>query len=207
MKNKIIYPILLVLLAVFGTSSFAQDHSMHMNHQQVSQNRNVYLKIMDSMMVQMEHAEQEKTAEKTFLAQMIPHHLGAIAMSKHEIAHGKSFEMIQLAKSILAEQQTEIGAMRIWLAKTSVVQVPAGKQYLEAMNSTMVTMMANLPQNNQLKDNDRAFAKVMIPHHQAAIDMARVILAYGKDPEVLAYAKMLISNEQIEIEQMSTYTK
>ena len=31
---------------------------------------------------------------------------------------------------------------------------------------------------------DRAFAQAMVAHHQGAVDMAKVILAFGQDPEI-----------------------
>jgi uncharacterized protein (DUF305 family) len=64
-----------------------------------------------------------------------------------------------------------------------------------------------MPANNLLTGTDRAFARVMIPHHQAAIDMAKVIIKFTKDHQTNAFAKSIISSEKIEIEQMSAYLK
>jgi uncharacterized protein (DUF305 family) len=54
-------------------------------------------------------------ADKDFLAMMIPHHEGAIAMAKAELQYGKDPRAIALAKQIIASQQKEIDDMRGWL--------------------------------------------------------------------------------------------
>ncbi|MEO5998907.1 MAG: DUF305 domain-containing protein [Chitinophagaceae bacterium] len=62
--------------------------------------------------------------------------------------------------------------------------------------------------NDTINDNeDKIFAAIMIPHHNAAIDMARAMLEYSSDKLIVAFSKQLISNEQIEIEQMFAFIK
>jgi uncharacterized protein (DUF305 family) len=51
-------------------------------------------------------------------------------------------------------------------------------------------------------DPDRDFAAMMIPHHQGAVDMARVELQFGKDPVLRRLAQGIIVEQLQEIEVM-----
>jgi len=51
-------------------------------------------------------------------------------------------------------------------------------------------------------DADRDFARMMIPHHQGAIDMALLELGYGKDARLRRLAQEIIVTQQQEIAVM-----
>lgn len=75
---------------------------------------------------------------------------------------------------------------------------PAGMQgYMGVMD----TMMENMPKESA-GDADADFLLMMIPHHQSAIDMARVELKKGNDEGTRAMAEKVIAAQEAEIAEM-----
>ena len=76
----------------------------------------------------------------------------------------------------------------------------------KAYETAMAVMMKNMmvPYTG---DADVDFIKAMIPHHQGAIDMAKVALQFAKDPEVLKLAQDVVAAQEGEIASMTEWLK
>jgi uncharacterized protein (DUF305 family) len=68
---------------------------------------------------------------------------------------------------------------------------PAMGQAMQRMQQGMGEAMSG--------DPDVDFARMMIPHHQGAIDMARSQLEHGKDPKLRQMAQEIIGAQEREI--------
>jgi uncharacterized protein (DUF305 family) len=70
------------------------------------------------------------------------------------------------------------------------------------MMGAMQRMDAGMMAAKLSDDPDRDFAAMMIPHHQGAVDMAKLELLYGRDPILRRLAQGIIVEQQQEIEVM-----
>lgn len=76
-----------------------------------------------------------------------------------------------------------------------------------ALAETMTTMHSAMHAVHMSGNADEDFARMMIPHHQGAIDMAKVELQFGNDPVLRRLAQEIIVSQQSEIDVMNLALK
>ncbi|WP_159946738.1 DUF305 domain-containing protein [Rhizobium sp. 18065] len=77
---------------------------------------------------------------------------------------------------------------------------PSSKAFQAANDKMHADMAAPLT-----GDADVDFVRGMIPHHQGAIDMARIVLEYGKDADIRKLAEEVIQAQEGEIAMMKDW--
>ncbi|APC19581.1 hypothetical protein BLL42_28120 (plasmid) [Pseudomonas frederiksbergensis] len=74
--------------------------------------------------------------------------------------------------------------------------------FVSAMDASMGKMMTDMHAHVYSGNWDVDFLMMMIPHHQGAIDMAKLVLEHGKDPLTRQLAEEIIAAQQTEIAAM-----
>ena len=104
-----------------------------------------------------------------------------------------------------------IAAFCIFLSGAALAQQGAMDQSKKtAMDPGLMDAMSRMDKSIP-KDSagsvDADFVRMMIPHHQSAVDMAKVELAKGKDPQLRKLATRIIASQRKEITQMKMWLK
>jgi uncharacterized protein (DUF305 family) len=141
--------------------------------------------------------------DRDFVALMVPHHQGAIAMAAAELSYGHNARLRGLAQEIIVTQQEEIAEMRLALvsAAASPSAGPDDTAFVAKSNAAMARMMAAM-QIKPSGDADRDFVAMMVPHHQGAIAMAEAELRYGRNEPLRGLAQEIIATQEEQIAVM-----
>ncbi len=86
-------------------------------------------------------------------------------------------------------------------------EVSKDKSFKESMDQSMSIMHKDMMESKMTGNPDGDFVSMMIPHHQGAINMARIILVHGKDAKVKKMATKIISDQEREIKEMNVWLR
>jgi uncharacterized protein (DUF305 family) len=144
--------------------------------------------------------ENGQYSDKAFIDAMVPHHQGAIAMAKVALKNAEHQEIRELSHNIISSQQTEIEELKsIKQEEFGTSQVPMEMSPKQMRGMGMIMDPQSLADE---KPFDEAFIEAMIPHHQSAIDMAKVADQESENPRIKQLAGNIVSAQKGEIEQM-----
>ena len=216
---------LLLLLSTFFITPFAlaakadhtshHDHKSHMGmdfvepHELHHQNAAGTRTPSDQAYIHINHVMHEAMnidftgdPDIDFLRGMIPHHQGAVDMAKVQLKYGQDGVLKNFTKRVIREQEREIRFMKINLGTLEAERKrgPHHQHKSAVTDYKRVNKLMHQAMNITLTGQaDRDFVSGMIPHHQGAVDMAKVVIQHGKDSNTRRLAYDIINVQESEI--------
>ncbi|MEF2279041.1 DUF305 domain-containing protein [Deinococcus sp. YIM 134068] len=130
------------------------------------------------------------TFDVRFALRMMDHHQMAVDMARAELRLGNDARVKAAAREVIATQEKEIAQLGAWVRKWT------GKSYTPRS-------MSMSPKG----DTDRWFLEGMIPHHEGAVEMARLVPARSQNPQVRQLAARIVRTQTAEINQYRAWLK
>jgi uncharacterized protein (DUF305 family) len=158
-------------------------------------------------------SDPEAPYDLRFIDEMVMHHRGAIMSAEMMIGDSEHPELRDLAQRIQEDQQRQIEQMLAWRAEwypdaaPPTITMDSMGSMMDGdgmMNGMMGGMMGSMMDGDMA---DRMFLRMMIPHHQLAIDMAEDALINAEHEELKTLAQEIIDGQSAEITEMEGYLR
>jgi uncharacterized protein (DUF305 family) len=160
-----------------------------------------------------------RSVDQRFIAMMISHHDGAIAMAELALVHAQRPQIKALAGRIKASQTAENAQMRSWYRQWYGSDVPIwsagvmgmgpgrgmGRGAGMGMGMGMPGMATSLDALKNAPDFDRAFIEQMIPHHRMGVMMASHAQWHTQNHELRDLQAAMVKLQSEEIAQMEQW--
>jgi uncharacterized protein (DUF305 family) len=169
---------------------------------------------MDHSAMNMSIGPDDVNFDLLFIDAMTPHHEGGLVMAQEALQKSKRPEIKQLAQEIIDAQKQEIAQLKDWrktwypsAAATPVMNDAQIGQMMPMSEQMRSGMMMEIDLGAADEQFDLRFINAMIPHHEAALPMAKEALEKSDRPEIKQIAQEIIDLQQKEIDQLKQWLK
>lgn len=171
---------------------------------EVKQYINTFYAILRNMIVGMMSVTPGTSISNNFIMQMIPHHRGAIQMSRNVLKYTRDEQIKNIACSIISEQTKSIADMQKIFRNCQCYQNSECDvmQYQTEFQMIATEMYDRMSKAKTGKNIDLNFLYEMIPHHEGAIGMSQNTLEYCICPELKPILHTIIISQCKGVEQM-----
>ena len=145
--------------------------------------------------------------DTVFMNHMIVHHEQALTLSRLAPNRTNTQEILDLAGRIDVSQEDEISFMQGWLEERNIeVHAHMSMHHMKMMGMASDQDIAELS-NSKGMEFDELFLRLMIAHHEGALDMVRELKRQpgsAYDPLMFEFVSDLSNDQGVEIERMNT---
>ncbi|MGM8885903.1 DUF305 domain-containing protein [Psychrobacter sp. 1U2] len=169
------------------------DESMVNSEQMMEDYSKAMTRMDNEIMIGMVYNDPDTAFAKSILAL----HRGAVNLAELQLKYGTDRELKLLAQEIIDSQQQKIGISNKWLA--SHPDAPNPKPNTEAMQLDYADIVGSMNYNIRMGTDspvaDLAFARGMLAHQRAVLQLAQVQLRYGTDVEMRRLAVQITKDQ------------
>lgn len=198
MKHKIIFYSALLCASVSISACNNVNKNVE-NHEMVGMDGPDMMKAMHTSMTSMDDMKMTGNFDCDFASMMIIHHQGAIDMSEVQLQNGADADIKAMAQDIIKTQKAEINEMHVLLDDFKVNPIVEKNNKGEFSND-MKDMMKKMKGMTTTGNTDKDYVTMMIPHHEAAVKMAKDQIANGKNEALKVMAQKMIVEQNNEID-------
>ena len=145
--------------------------------------------------------------DTVFMNHMIIHHEQALILSRLAPNRTNTKEILDLAGRIDVSQEDEISFMQGWLEERDIeVHEHMSMHHMKMMGMASDQDIVELS-NSKGMEFDELFLRLMIAHHEGALDMVRELKRQpgsAYDPLMFEFVSDLSNDQGVEIERMNT---
>ncbi len=155
-------------------------------------------------------AQTANDADAEFVSMMIPHHHQALVMSEMAPTRTTNTTLLALASRIDVEQELEIDTMRRWQAWNGLEVTNAQQAYEQMLQNPVMLERMGMATSAELAELSAAsgtafdvlYLKLMIPHHEGALDVLLNVMINGSDFIIQQMAGDMYITQYTQILQM-----
>ena len=185
-------------------SANANANANAINNTQVTED---YTKAMTRMTDEIMIGIAYNSPDTAFAKSMLGLHRGAISMAELELKYGVNDELRLIAQEIINSQQQNIDILNKWLASHPDAASP--KPNTRAMQQAYAEIVASMNYKIRVGTNaletDLAFARGILPHQLAVVDLAKEQLRYGTDEDMRRLAVQLVNTQAARLKPLQTW--
>lgn len=157
---------------------------------------------MDKMMADLKAINLTGNPDQDFALIMRSHHQGAVAMMQAYMPGASDAMLKTMAQSSIDKQNAEIEQLTSFI--NSHQSASGNNEYGKNAVQMIVDMMTMEAMPNQA---DKAFAMMMVPHHESAVHISQMYQSQGKDAQLKEMAKKIASDQQMEADTLKKWTQ
>ncbi|MCN9243542.1 DUF305 domain-containing protein [Streptomyces sp. RY43-2] len=153
---------------------------------------------------------ESNNADADFVAMMIPHHQQALILSRMAPSRSGDSDLRALADRIDVEQGLEIYMMQSWQEWNGLEKTDPQQAYEEMLQDPMMVEKMGMATPEELDQLSAAtgnafdvqYLRLMIKHHNGAIDMLTEVLTNGTDETIQTWATDMLATQYAQVQMM-----